>query len=99
MISKNRVGGLCASCVKASDCGYTRSRRRYVYQCDEFEAGVSIEAILRDSDPPETAESDVGAAAVAATNGRLGLCRSCDNWEMCAFRPSEGGVWHCDEYR
>jgi len=28
-----------------------------------------------------------------------GLCVNCENRETCRLAKSEGGIWHCEEYR
>ena len=42
-----------------------------------------------------------GESAVAEKISDLlrGLCCNCENNEICVIPKSEGGVWHCEEYR
>lgn len=85
--------GLCWMCAGTSTCTYRRDPRQPVWQCDEFECGISpvnisppthsrIEFIPGDENPGEYA----------------GLCVNCEHRETCTYPKPEGGVWHCNEY-
>jgi hypothetical protein len=97
VISKNVVGGQCSACVHAATCTYVQSRPRRVFQCDEFTPLVPIE-LESDRGVLVETEGQADEGSLARTNGRLGLCSTCEFWETCAFARAESGVWHCDEY-
>lgn len=85
-------GSLCSSCRNASGCIYLENRPCGVISCDEFEAVSTPEG------HPAFVTVDDLVPEVVKSNGRLGLCTSCEEWDRCGFR-AQGGVWHCEEYR
>jgi hypothetical protein len=90
--------GLCSSCAHAPDCTFPRFAGQAVIQCEEW--GVEIA-------PRETAEEQarVEPRAARATPRMVpeplarGLCATCEEYPTCDYAKSEGGVWHCEEYR
>lgn len=87
--------GLCALCVHAPTCVFSREPGRPVRFCEEFE-GVPPKPTknLTTPSPAVVAVEDIDGQA-----SRAGLCRYCENYLTCTFFKPEGGVWHCEEYK
>ena len=81
---------LCSTCNHAPTCGNRSTAEKPVFYCEEFDAYVPESSKKRSvSAPTETIDSDE----------YKGLCFNCENREKCVFPKSEGGIWHCEEYR
>jgi hypothetical protein len=83
-------GGLCLTCDHTEKCAFHRDPSRPVYFCEEFEARTFPELKV-------TLPQDLDAKSAPVVT--LGLCVNCDHFASCTFPRSEGGVWHCEEYR
>jgi hypothetical protein len=88
--------GLCSGCRNAPTCVFPRDPGKPLLQCEEFEGFPSA--------PPPPASIEITPACGARAGPRTkrkykGLCRDCENRRTCTFPKSEGGVWHCEEYR
>ncbi|MGB2866669.1 MAG: hypothetical protein WBC05_25285 [Sedimentisphaerales bacterium] len=88
--------GLCISCRNASSCTFPRDPAKPAFYCEEFEIETTVSII-----PPEKEQPLArGPAAVDKdSTGFVGLCSDCEGRQTCTFPKSEGGVWHCEEYR
>jgi len=92
-----RYFGLCMSCRHASSCTFPRDPAKPAFYCEEFEIETKVSII-----PPEKAQSfsiDSSAAKEKGSTKFIGLCSDCEGRQTCTFSKSEGGVWHCEEYR
>lgn len=92
--------GLCATCVHNATCTFPRDPARPVFQCEEFEGLVYVEADFNRRPvlvrvPVSSARDDSEDVAPSRAKG---LCRSCAHRHTCRFPVSEAGVWHCEEY-
>lgn len=77
-------------------CVYPREPEKPILECEEFEGFPSAPS----SYPTKKAQAGTGAKGRALEKGRFkGLCKDCENRKACTFPKSEGGVWHCEEYR
>ena len=98
-MSRNEDLGLCQTCMYAADCALTKARGLPVLQCEEFEAERDPRVKARSGVVAST-EPGVDAALDVNLSGKYkGLCVDCENRDSCTFPKSEGGVWHCEEYR
>jgi hypothetical protein len=82
---------LCTTCNNPPECDSTRSGRRPVYFCEQFD----------DYTPPKPARKSTksGNQTEGIPNGKYkGICINCDHRETCANSCTEGGIWHCEEY-
>ncbi len=91
-----RYFGLCMSCRNASSCTFLRDPAKPAFYCEEFEIETTVSII-----PPEKEQPlATGPAAIDKDSTRfVGLCSDCEGRQTCTFPKSEGGVWHCEEYR
>jgi hypothetical protein len=88
--------GLCMSCKNASSCTFPRDPTKPAFYCEEFEIQTPVPIIPLEKEQPSAA----GPAAIDKDSDRLvGLCFDCEARHTCTFPKSEGGVWHCEEYR
>jgi hypothetical protein len=66
------------------------------FYCEQFEIDTPVPVITVEKEQPFVA----GPAGARKDSGRLtGLCIDCEGRKNCSFPKSEGGVWHCEEYR
>lgn len=90
---------LCGTCRYTPGCALRRDRSSPVFHCEEFEVeGAQLpeaEGRGRPAPNPSGGHNPTGGG-----NPRYrGLCTDCENQASCMFVESEGGVWHCEEYR
>ena len=91
--------GLCSTCNNSLTCGYRALRGGDALFCEMFDdympspnggnGGVKGSASV---------EVDV-VEKVTDAEVFKGLCVNCEDRRTCRLANSEGGVWHCEEYR
>jgi hypothetical protein len=87
---------LCSTCKHASTCTFLGDPQRPSFYCEEFE----IESVPAKRKTEEDKLQPTASFGTAEESGSLiGLCRDCENRQTCVFPKSEGGIWHCEEYR
>ena len=86
-VAKN---GLCLNCNHAEKCIQTSQNGRTINHCEEFS---SYQAPARISKTKPLAEK------FAMVNGYLGLCRNCEERATCSQSRTDGGIWHCEQYK
>jgi len=96
-ITDVKVGGLCETCIHASDCIYCKSHAGTIISCEEFETDQPKKVLpkvrIKPIKPVQAEESlDKGKKF-------QGLCVNCENRFTCKNCNQEGGIWHCEEYR
>ncbi len=79
---------LCSTCLHKACCTSSRQLSHPVRACDEFEVEAKTD--------PKVMKP---AHQAPATNDAKGLCRTCERIASCDFPKSEGGVWHCKDYK
>ena len=95
-----RSAGLCSTCNNNNNgvaCGYRALRGCDALYCEMFDIS------------PNGSDGEVRARFVTVETVAVseevkpevykGLCINCENREICRLAKSEGGVWHCEEYR
>jgi len=91
-----RYFGLCMSCRNASICTFPRDPAMPAFYCEEFAIETPVSVVTTEKEQPFV----TGPAGVQKDSSRLvGLCIDCEGRKNCSFPKSEGGVWHCEEYR
>ena len=89
---------LCITCNYGPTCVRREHHGKPVWYCEEFD----------DYQPPpkrpvgltvKTERAREAAVAEKIQDLMRGLCCNCENNEICVIPKSEGGVWHCEEYR
>jgi hypothetical protein len=99
MAKKEKLRGLCATCVHASTCTYPRDPKRPVMHCEEFEGERKPQEPAPVEDNPGTAGNPDSVSPDREDDAKVkGLCRTCAKRDSCTYPKPEGGVWHCDEY-
>ena len=93
---KMKYRGLCSTC-KHSECGkFPRDPNKPVLYCEEFE----IEKTSSITPPGKEQPLVSGPTVIDEDSTKfIGLCSDCEGRQTCTFPKSEGGVWHCEEYR
>ena len=91
--------GLCRLCDNAADCTFLRYSGRGVKECDEFRVlAIAPQMTIAKPMPMVRRESAVIPRGREETSLQ-GLCRTCEYRAGCTYARTEGGVWHCEEYR
>jgi hypothetical protein len=89
---------LCITCNHGPTCVRREHHGKPVWYCEEFD----------DYQPPPKGPVGLTAKEELAKESAMsekisdllpGLCCNCENNEICMIPKSEGGVWHCEEYR
>lgn len=85
------LGDLCATCCYASTCAHLIVRDGHSSECHDYFSCL----------PPKLSRPSSLRDDVAPSRKPLmGLCCDCENGEDCCLAEgSEGGIWHCEEYR
>ena len=93
LATKSSFVGLCSTCNNAATCTYRALRGGDALFCEMFDDYVP---------EPSLRLTAAVAAAVPEDFQPLpfaGLCVNCESRNTCQWARSEGGVWHCEEYR
>jgi Ser-tRNA(Ala) deacylase AlaX len=102
MSSKKKYSGfqgLCSTCNNASTCTFPRNHLTFIWQCDEFDDSTPEKGTHKKK--TKSAASFKKAEANKNSDDTVrykGLCINCENRATCTHLPSEGGVWHCEDY-
>ena len=92
--------GLCATCKNNPFCTFPRHPTWPVLQCEEFEGEeMNLKRTPCEGFSPPIAPRIWPNPGEGMYKKGMGLCSNCENCETCTFPKSEGGVWHCEEYR
>ena len=89
--------GLCSTCKNASTCTFPRDPRRPSIYCEEFEIEITTPGKVPIDDADRLKELHFTGGEDSSMP--IGLCSDCENVRNCLFQKTEGGVWHCEEYR
>ena len=95
-----RSAGLCSTCNNNNNgvaCGYRALRGYDALFCEMFD--ISPDGRRGEV---KTRFVTVKTSAVSEETGPevyKGLCINCENRETCRLAKSEGGIWHCEEYK
>ena len=87
---KREHAGLCLTCKHSTNCVYPKSKSKPTMFCEEFdvEEGKTMSFI-----PPKKESAKVEECEFK------GLCKNCEHRKTCTLPKTEGGVWHCEEYK
>lgn len=97
IMSGTTYNGLCSTCKHASTCTFPVNPRRPSFFCEEFEIEMVTPAKMPIDDTSRLTDSYI--AEVEGLSESIGLCGDCENNRTCTLQKSEGGVWHCEEYK
>jgi hypothetical protein len=89
---------LCSTCNYRSDCVRRKHHNQPVLYCEEFDdyqrSHRKPASGFGEYEPKEM--TDLSTLSSART---MGLCAFCESRETCTLPKTEGGIWHCEEYR
>ncbi|NOR86041.1 MAG: hypothetical protein GQ527_00385 [Bacteroidales bacterium] len=80
------LNSICSSCRHEVNCTFINHSADSIIMCEEFELESVAKKIIKES------------KVLESTNGYSGLCKNCENREICTLRNSECVIWHCEEY-
>ena len=109
MIQYNRVSkakkkeiykDLCSTCNYGELCVSKKTRQGPVWFCEEFDGYVAVKEQEVYEAGWQPAQSRVGPGIMEKdTSQFMGLCIHCENRFTCINSKTEGGIWHCEEYK
>ncbi len=94
---RRALGGLCLSCRHSHTCTFPVDETHPVIHCEEFELirTVSKRTVSAEKSPlhlPREAQPFCHPLFLV-------LCTICKNRHTCIYAHTEGGIWHCEEYK
>ena len=88
---------LCVHCRHVSICSRYKYQNQEVWHCEEFsdirllQTEINKTSSINKSSP----ESNI---LETESNRLKGLCKICQNRDVCIIPIPEGGIWHCDNF-
>lgn len=98
MTHEKEITGLCVNCNNKTDCSYLQILKQPVLFCEEY-YGTTIGLQVADAVSQVNSTCNKETTVNKKSNGIIGLCSNCENYEICAIPKPAGGTWHCEEYR
>ena len=92
-----RYSTLCSTCKNVENCITLKLSDGPIYFCEDF--CIDILPITNHSNREEQHLKRSNNENSTNSTKYFGLCINCDNRHNCSLSNSEGGVWHCEEYR
>jgi hypothetical protein len=82
---------LCKLCARLLVCDRAKEQNQKVYYCEDFQksenASERHKTIGTDNNPKHR-----------VNNMQNGLCRICENRDICNIQIPNGGLWHCENF-
>ncbi|MFH0801522.1 MAG: hypothetical protein V2A78_03925 [bacterium] len=98
--SGGKSAGLCSACINEAGCTYGNTEERQVIQCEQFELSMPSRQKITENEIWRVVKSMVKPSERAETDTHVwGLCKNCGDFPNCTYPRSEGGVWHCEDYK
>ena len=107
-----RYSTLCSTCKNVENCITLKLSDGPIYFCEDFcidifhvvgnffnTGDIDILPITNHNVGEEEHIRSPNNRNVITSTKYFGLCINCDNRHNCSLSNSEGGVWHCEEYR
>ena len=82
---------LCRKCALLLVCDRAKEQNRKVYFCQDFQKS-NKNSLLRYTVNPDNSKENI------KNDMQNGLCRICQNREICNVKIPEGGLWHCENF-
>lgn len=82
---------ICNQCALLLVCNRAKEQNRKVYYCQDFQKSNNV-YLSRD-----TMKSEKNLETTE-NNMNDGLCRICQNRDICKIQIPTGGLWHCDNF-
>jgi len=92
MASSSENRDLCLTCNYGPTCVRRKHHGQPVWYCEEFDD-------YQPAKPKAVKRERKSATAKRGSVIFQGLCVNCENNQICAIPKTEGGIWHCEEYR
>ncbi len=89
--AKHHGQSICTTCNNREDCAVSARSGSPIMHCDEFDDRQEIIAAAP--------ELEVAAVKEPETGNYTGICVNCEERTECIRSSTEGGIWHCEEYR
>jgi len=88
---------LCEHCRHVSICSRYKYQNQEVWYCEEF---CDIRLPQTDTNKTSSTDNSVPKSDMKETesNRLKGLCKICQNRDVCKIPIPEGGIWHCDNF-
>jgi hypothetical protein len=90
-VSEQTTESICQTCIHRRTCMYYKDRKYPIVFCEEFGTAEGTKAQKKSVNNRSMHETQPDLS--------LGLCANCENRFHCVHAHSEGGIWHCEEYR
>ena len=97
---KRLYNDLCSTCNHAEICLSKKTRQGPVWFCEEFDDYVPVKepGVSEAGFQPAQSRDRPGTRGKEALLFK-GLCINCENRFTCITSKTEGGIWHCEEYK
>ena len=82
---------LCRQCTLLLVCDRAREQNRKVYYCQDFQKSNYVSLSYDTINSDKTLEN-------TDNNMKNGLCRICQNRDICNIQIPSGGLWHCENF-
>lgn len=92
MLSSSENRDLCMTCNYGPTCVRRKHHGKPVWYCEEFDD-------YQQSKPATVKRIRKSAVKKQSAPLLQGLCTNCENSQVCVIPKTEGGIWHCEEYR
>jgi len=87
---------LCWTCNHSTECLQKATLLRPVWFCEEFDCYVRVQKMAeKDKAPQETVSCTIEEEA----DRYEGLCRNCEDRQICAYSRTGERTLYCEEYR
>lgn len=81
---------LCKSCKFVLTCDRALEQNKKVYYCENYQPSIN-------SDLPKK-NLNLKNNNCNKNNMKNGLCRICENRDVCQVQIPNGGLWHCENF-
>jgi len=82
---------LCRQCTHLLLCDRAKEQNEKVYYCEDFQKS-------NNSSTSNEKIKTYNKSQIKKNNMENGLCRICQNREICKIQIPEGGLWHCENF-
>ena len=90
MISQRQIKGICQNCNSNNNCAFLKDAEQVIIHCEEYDNYTHM---------PERRQISTTIQRNGELDSSKGLCMDCENRKSCVNVPSDGGIWHCHEYK
>lgn len=92
--------GICSTCNDASICKNSGNSTHPVWHCEQFNDYTPPVIDSLDKNVIFDGNSQISSKSEEVCSEKYkGLCMNCDNRETCINSETDGGIWHCEDYK